>query len=45
MGKTISDGEDYQAMRRTAWGFSRQFTYERTLQEFEAAIAKMCGAV
>lgn len=45
MGKTISDGKNYQAMRHAAWDFSRQFTYERTLQEFEAALAKMGGAV
>lgn len=44
MEKTLSDGDTYQEMRRKAWDFSRQFTYERTLQEFEAALAKMDGA-
>jgi glycosyltransferase involved in cell wall biosynthesis len=45
MEETLSDGEAYLLMRRKAWEYSRQFTYEKTLGEFEAALRRAGGAL
>ncbi|MCR5622344.1 MAG: glycosyltransferase family 4 protein, partial [Treponema sp.] len=45
MQETLSGGASYQEMRYKAWDFSRQFTYEKTLGEFEAAFGRVYGAV
>ncbi len=43
MRQTLSGGSGYQEMRRKAWDFSRQFTYEKTIGEFELALASVSG--
>ncbi|MBQ9538908.1 MAG: glycosyltransferase, partial [Treponema sp.] len=43
MQETLSDGGSYEQMRRKAWEYSRQFTYEKTLKEFEAVIGCLGG--
>lgn len=43
MEETLRAEDSYQQMRKKAWEFSRQFSYDKTLAEFEAALAKMTG--
>ncbi len=44
MEGTLTEGDTYQQMRLKAWKYSGQFTYEKTLAEFESALEKMGGA-
>ena len=43
MQASLCDEPSYQQMRRKAWDYARQFTYGKTLEEFERALAKLDG--
>ena len=44
MEATLHDSPAYLQMRKKAWEYARQFTYDKTLSEFELALQKMEGA-